>query len=88
MAIAEIIAVGSELLTPEKTDTNSLWITEKLNEVGADVMQKTIVGDDEARLEEAIKDAVRRAEILVITGGLGPTEDDVTRQVSARAVGR
>jgi nicotinamide-nucleotide amidase len=88
MPSAEIIAVGSELLTPEKTDTNSLWLTEKLNEVGIDVLQKAIVGDDEVRLEHAIRDALGRVDILIVTGGLGPTEDDVTRQVSARAAGR
>ncbi|MBC7899129.1 MAG: competence/damage-inducible protein A [Saprospiraceae bacterium] len=88
MLSAEIIAVGSELLTPEKTDTNSLWLTGKLNEIGVEVKLKTIVGDDEARLEETIKDALKRSDIVISTGGLGPTEDDVTRQVSARAVGR
>ncbi len=88
MLSAEIIAVGSELLTPEKTDSNSLWLTEKLNEAGVEVMLKTIVGDDEARLEETIRDAVKRSDIVITTGGLGPTEDDVTRQVSGRAVGR
>lgn len=88
MPSAEIIAVGSELLTPEKTDTNSLWLTEKLNEVGIDVLQKAIVGDDEPRLEHAIRDAIGRSDIIVVTGGLGPTEDDVTRRVSARAAGR
>ena len=88
MLSAEIIAVGSELLTPERTDTNSLWLTGKLNETGIEVMLKTIVGDDEARLEETIKDALKRSDLVITTGGLGPTEDDVTRQVSARAVGR
>lgn len=88
MLSAEIIAVGSELLTPEKTDTNSLWLTEKLNEIGVEVMLKTIVGDDGQRLEEAIRDAVKRSDIVITTGGLGPTEDDITRPVSARAVGR
>jgi nicotinamide-nucleotide amidase len=88
MRSAEIIAVGSELLTPERTDTNSLWLTAQLNSIGVEVMLKTIVGDDEARLEETIKDALRRSDIVITTGGLGPTEDDVTRQVSARAVGR
>jgi nicotinamide-nucleotide amidase len=88
MKTAEIIAIGSELLTPEKTDTNSLWLTEKLNEIGIEVKLKTIVGDDEARLEETIRDAMRRSDIVITTGGLGPTEDDVTRQVSARAIGR
>ncbi|MGB7209329.1 MAG: competence/damage-inducible protein A [Pyrinomonadaceae bacterium] len=88
MKTAEIIAVGSELLTPEKTDTNSLWLTGKLNEIGVEVKLKTIVGDDEARLEETIRDAVKRSDVVITTGGLGPTEDDVTRQVSGRAVGR
>ena len=88
MLSAEIIAVGSELLTPEKTDTNSLWLTEKLVGIGVEVKLKTIVGDDEARLEETIRDALKRSDIVVTTGGLGPTEDDVTRQVSARAAGR
>lgn len=88
MLSAEIIAIGSELLTPDKTDTNSLWLTEKLNEIGIEVKLKTIVGDDELRLEETIRDALRRSDIVISTGGLGPTEDDVTRRVSARAVGR
>ena len=88
MLSAEIIAVGSELLTPEKTDTNSLWLTEMLMNIGVEVKLKTIVGDDEARLEEAIRDAIKRSDIVLTTGGLGPTEDDITRQVSARAVGR
>jgi nicotinamide-nucleotide amidase len=88
MLSAEIIAIGSELLTPAKTDTNSLWLTEKLNNIGVEVMLKTVVGDDEARLEETIRDAVKRSDIVITTGGLGPTEDDLTRQVSARAVDR
>ena len=88
MISAEIIAIGSELLTPTKTDTNSLWLTEKLNEIGIEVMLKTIVGDDKLRLEETIRDAVKRSDIVISTGGLGPTEDDITRSVSARAIGR
>jgi nicotinamide-nucleotide amidase len=88
MKSAEIIAVGSELLTPERTDTNSLWLTEQLNAIGVEVKLKTIVGDDEARLEETIKDALKRSDIVITTGGLGPTDDDLTRQVSARAVDR
>ena len=88
MQTAEIIAIGSELLTPERTDTNSLWLTGKLNELGVEVKLKTIVGDDEARLEETIRDAVKRSDIVITTGGLGPTEDDVTRPVAAKALGR
>ena len=71
MLSAEIIAIGSELLTPEKTDTNSLWLTKQLNGIGVEVKLKTIVGDDELRLEEAISDAVRRSEIVITTGGWG-----------------
>ena len=85
---AEIIAIGSELLAPDRTDTNSLWLTEKLNRLGIEVKLKTIVGDDDARLEEVIKDAVRRSKVVITTGGLGPTEDDITRKIAARALGR
>jgi nicotinamide-nucleotide amidase len=85
---AEIIAIGSELLAPDRTDTNSLWLTEQLNRLGIEVKLKTIVGDDDARLEEAIKDATRRSKVVITTGGLGPTEDDITRKVTARALGR
>lgn len=88
MITAEIIAIGSELLAPNRTDTNSLWLTEKLNRIGIDVKLKTIVGDDDARLEELIKDAVKRSRVVITTGGLGPTEDDITRKVVARALGR
>src|ERR671939_156620 len=88
MLTAEIIAIGSELLTSERTDTNSLWLTEKLNSVGIEVKLKTIVGDDDARLEEAIKDALRRSRVVITTGGLGPTEDDITRKIAARAMNR
>jgi len=85
---AEIIAIGSELLEPDRTDTNSLWLTEQLNRLGIEVKLKTIVGDDDARLEEAIRDAVRRTKVIITTGGLGPTEDDITRKITARALGR
>jgi nicotinamide-nucleotide amidase len=88
MLTAEIIAIGSELLTPTKTDTNSLWLTEKLNEIGIEVKLKTIVGDDKLRLEETIRDALKRSDIVLSTGGLGPTEDDITRTVSATAIDR
>src|ERR1044072_576819 len=88
MLSAEIIAIGSELLSPNRTDTNSLWLTDQLNRIGIDVKLKTIVGDDDARLEEVIKDAVKRSRVVISTGGLGPTEDDITRKVVARALGR
>src|ERR1041385_5482427 len=85
---AEIIAIGSELLTPDRTDTNSLWLTEKLNSIGIEVKLKTVVGDDDARLEEAIKDALRRSRVVITTGGLGPPEGDIPRKIAARAMGR
>jgi competence/damage-inducible protein CinA-like protein len=85
---AEIIAIGSELLAADRTDTNSLWLTDKLNNIGIEVKLKTVVGDDDVRLEEAIRDAVERSRIVITTGGLGPTEDDITRKVAARALGR
>jgi nicotinamide-nucleotide amidase len=88
MLTAEIIAVGSELLTPFRTDTNSLWLTDRLNGVGIEVKLKTIVGDDDARLEETIRDALKRSAVVILTGGLGPTEDDITRKIAARALSR
>jgi nicotinamide-nucleotide amidase len=88
MAIAEIIAIGTELLTPDRTDTNSLWLTRELNDLAIDVKMKAIVGDDGGRLEEAVSDALRRSDIVITTGGLGPTADDITREFTAKAVGR
>ncbi len=88
MLTAEIIATGSELLTPTRTDTNSLWLTEQLNTLGIEVKRKTIVGDDAGRMEQAIRDALGHAGLVITTGGLGPTEDDVTRQAFSQALGR
>ncbi len=83
---AEIIAVGSELLTPQRIDTNSLHITQHLNALGVEVVMKSIVGDDRERLAAAIRGALERTDIIVLTGGLGPTEDDVTRDAVAAAL--
>jgi nicotinamide-nucleotide amidase len=88
MLNAEIIAIGSEMLTPFRVDTNSLWLTERLNSMGIEVKLKTVVGDDEARLEETVRDAMKRSEIVVSTGGLGPTEDDITRKIFSRVLKR
>jgi len=85
---AEIIAVGSELLTPQRIDTNSLWLTGQLNALGVEVIAKTIVGDDRERLAEMVRGACARSEIVILTGGLGPTEDDVTRDAVAAALHR
>jgi nicotinamide-nucleotide amidase len=84
---AEIIAIGSELLTPYRQDTNSLYLTEKLNELGVEVRFKCIVGDDAESLTAAAKLAVRRSDIIIFSGGLGPTEDDLTRESVADALG-
>jgi nicotinamide-nucleotide amidase len=85
---AEIIAVGSELLTPGRLDTNSLYLTARLNELGVEVIQKTVIGDDRERAAAAVRASLDRTEIVVLTGGLGPTEDDVTRDAVAAALGR
>jgi nicotinamide-nucleotide amidase len=84
---AEIIAIGSELLTPFRQDTNSLYLTERLNQLGVEVIFKTIVGDDRERLTGAASLAASRAEIVIFMGGLGPTEDDLTREALADALG-
>lgn len=84
---AVIIAVGSELLTPFRSDTNSLHITSKLNDLGIEVVAKTIVGDRRDELAGVIRQALERADLVVLTGGLGPTDDDVTRLAVADALG-
>jgi nicotinamide-nucleotide amidase len=88
MLSAEIIAIGSELLTPVFKDTDSLYLTDQLNGVGIPVVMKTIVGDDENYLEDAVRQSLSRTPILITIGGLGPTEDDVTRKVVARVLQR
>jgi competence/damage-inducible protein CinA-like protein len=84
---AFILAVGSEMLTPFRVDTNSLFITERLNTIGCDVRGKAVVGDDIDELAELVAGALRWADLVVITGGLGPTEDDVTRDAVAQVLG-
>ncbi|CAN5705459.1 competence/damage-inducible protein A [soil metagenome] len=85
--IAEIIAAGSEMLTPYRQDTNSLFLTEALNDLGVQVAFKTIVGDNIDHLTGAARIALSRADIVVFSGGLGPTEDDLTREAAASALG-
>jgi nicotinamide-nucleotide amidase len=80
---AEIIAVGSELLTPDRLDTNSLFLTEELNKIGIEVVRKTVVGDNRDLLSEAFRDALNRVPLIIASGGLGPTEDDLTRETVA-----
>ncbi|MGH9812694.1 MAG: CinA family nicotinamide mononucleotide deamidase-related protein, partial [Candidatus Acidiferrales bacterium] len=85
---AEIIAIGSELLTPFRQDTNSLFLTDQLERIGIAVTRKTIVGDDAADLKDAFRDALARAELVIGIGGLGPTEDDRTREAVAELLQR
>ncbi len=85
---AEVIAVGSEMLTPTHVDTNSLFITERLNELGIDLQGKGIAGDDREVLKTIVSDALGRSDLLILTGGLGPTDDDLTRDVVADLIGR
>jgi nicotinamide-nucleotide amidase len=85
---AEIIAAGSEMLTPARLDTNSLWLTERLNVLGVEVTAKHVIGDDRARMAATVQTSLANAEIIITTGGLGPTEDDVTRDAVAAALSR
>jgi nicotinamide-nucleotide amidase len=85
--IAEIIAAGSEMLTPFRQDTNSLYLTARLNELGVSVAFKTIVGDNFEHLTGAAKIAIARADVVIFSGGLGPTEDDLTREAVGAAMG-
>jgi len=84
---AEIIAVGSELLTPYRMDTNSLYLTEQLNQLGVEVIFKSVVGDNLRQLVAAAQHGLFRSDILIFSGGLGPTEDDLTREAVAEALG-
>jgi nicotinamide-nucleotide amidase len=85
---AEVVAVGSEMLTPMHVDTNSLFITERLNELGIDLQGKSVAGDDREVLKTTVADALKRSDLLILTGGLGPTDDDLTRDVVAELIGQ
>lgn len=85
---AEIIAVGSELLTPTRVDTNSLFLTRRLNECGLRVLRKVVVGDRPEDIRESLLAALRVSEVIILTGGLGPTNDDLTREVVSETLGR
>ena len=84
---SEIIAIGSEMLTPYRHDSNSLFLTEMLNAIGVTVAFKTVVGDRQKDLVNAIRGALSRTDIVILMGGLGPTEDDLTREAVAEALG-
>ena len=85
--IAEIVAAGSEMLTPHRLDTNSLYMTEQLNDLGVPVAFKSVVGDSLEHLTSAARVALSRADIVLFSGGLGPTRDDLTREAVAGALG-
>lgn len=84
---AEILAVGTELLTPYRVDTNSLFLTGRLNDLGIDVRAKGVVGDARTELSALLRQALGRVDLAITTGGLGPTDDDVTREAVADALG-
>jgi nicotinamide-nucleotide amidase len=85
---AELLAIGSELLGPLRSETNSLWLTERLLEAGVGVVARATVADDPALIEAALATALSRADVVIATGGLGPTADDLTREAAAAALGR
>ncbi|MEW6279957.1 MAG: competence/damage-inducible protein A [Candidatus Eremiobacterota bacterium] len=88
MVRAEILAVGSELLTPFRSDTNSLWLTARLNELGIEVQAKAVASDELPLLEALLEESLGRAELVITSGGLGPTEDDRTRDAVSGVTGR
>jgi nicotinamide-nucleotide amidase len=85
---AEIVAIGSELLLGQIVDTNSAWMAQRLAEVGVNLFYKTIVGDNAGRMREIISRALERSDVVITSGGIGPTEDDLTREIVAEATGR
>lgn len=84
---AEILSIGTELLLGHVVDTNSAYIGRKLADIGINLYHKTTVGDNKLRAIASLREALRRVDIVIITGGLGPTEDDITREVVAEALG-
>jgi nicotinamide-nucleotide amidase len=85
---AEIIAIGSELLGPHRLDTNSLYLTDQLNRLGIEVCRKTVIGDDQRQIADAVEAAMKHSQVVMAMGGLGPTSDDVTREAVAGLLGR
>lgn len=88
MAIAEIVSIGSELLLGQIVDTNASWMAQRLTDIGVDLYFKTIVGDNPDRMQQVIGRALERSDIVITGGGIGPTQDDLTREVIARVTGR
>ena len=88
MANAEIVAIGSELLLGQIVDTNSAWMAQRLTALGVNLYFKSVVGDNPGRMKEVIQRALERADIVITSGGLGPTQDDLTREIVAEVTGR
>lgn len=88
MATAEIVSIGSELLLGQIVDTNSAWMAQRLTDIGVDLYYTTVVGDNPARMKSVISQSLKRSDVVITGGGLGPTQDDLTRQVIAEATGR
>ena len=88
MATAEIVAIGSELLLGQIVDTNSAWMAQRLTALGVNLYFKSVVGDNPGRMEEVISRALERADIVITSGGIGPTQDDLTREIVAAVTGR
>lgn len=88
MPNAEIVAIGSELLLGQIVDTNSAWMAQRLSDLGVNLFFKTIVGDNPGRMKEVIGRALDRADFVITSGGLGPTQDDLTREIIAEVCGR
>ena len=88
MARAEIVSIGSELLLGQIVDTNAAWMAQRLTDLGVDLFYKTIVGDNQGRMADVIDRALGRSDVVITGGGLGPTQDDLTRQVIADVTGR
>ncbi len=87
MANAEIVAIGSELLLGQIVDTNSAWMAQRLTLLGVDLFFKSVVGDNPGRMREVIQRALERADVVITSGGLGPTQDDLTREIVAEVTG-
>lgn len=88
MATAEIVSIGSELLLGQIVDTNSAWMAQRLTDIGVDLYYSTVVGDNPERMKFVIAQGLKRSDVVITGGGLGPTQDDLTRQAIAEATGR
>ena len=86
MVKAEIISIGSELLLGQIVDTNASWIAQRLTDLGVDLYYKTTVGDNPERMNEVLSRAINRSDVVITGGGLGPTQDDITREIIAEVL--